>query len=377
MVLPTFSICIPNYNYGRYLRATLESVLAQTYPHYEIIVADNASTDDSVEVVTSFHSDKIRLIRHRYNVGFAHNLDRVTREARHEFLLVLSSDDLMLPHALETYAACIMKYGNGEGQGTRRTCLVLYAATNVIDADGRLLRVGPAMPDVVHTLLGCHQDVRNNQNTITHDGLGTDVGPNAVLAVPNAVDALSGHAVLRAVLTTLTAPGAFCTMAYSRALYDAVEGYASCHSVTPDAYFGHKVLWQNPCVLYVHQPLFAYRVHGHNQQALQVQHAAITLAMDRYLYTLAYKPADLAVIHVPRDGVIKAFIDSTCLHLPFWQLMRGQCPTLARKTYLFGWATYPKVMMRRPMAYVLCVMVVLGPLVPWAGRMLRRILGKT
>lgn len=71
-----FSVCIPNFNYGRYIGATIRSVLEQTYPFYEIVVVDNASTDDSVAVVESLQStsgisDLIRLYRNSSNVGFA------------------------------------------------------------------------------------------------------------------------------------------------------------------------------------------------------------------------------------------------------------------------------------------------------------------
>ena len=58
---PNFSICIPNYNYGKYIGDTLKSVLSQTYQNFEVIVVDNASTDDSLEVVKSFKDDRIKL----------------------------------------------------------------------------------------------------------------------------------------------------------------------------------------------------------------------------------------------------------------------------------------------------------------------------
>ena len=51
---PFFSICIPNYNYARYVGETIQSVLDQSFQDFEVIVADNASTDDSVQVVRSF-----------------------------------------------------------------------------------------------------------------------------------------------------------------------------------------------------------------------------------------------------------------------------------------------------------------------------------
>ena len=56
-----FSICIPNYNYERYLGRTIQSILAQDYQDFEILVSDNASTDGSVTLVQSFHDPRIQL----------------------------------------------------------------------------------------------------------------------------------------------------------------------------------------------------------------------------------------------------------------------------------------------------------------------------
>ena len=60
---PSFSICIPNYNYAQYIGQTIESVLNQTYQNFEIIVVDNASTDNSVEVVKAFIDPRIKLYK--------------------------------------------------------------------------------------------------------------------------------------------------------------------------------------------------------------------------------------------------------------------------------------------------------------------------
>src|SRR5262245_7849518 len=86
---PLFSVCIPNYNYAKYIGETIQSVLDQRFQNFEIIVADNASTDGSVKVVEAFRSPKINIIQNRYNVGFSPNLDRATERARGEHLILL------------------------------------------------------------------------------------------------------------------------------------------------------------------------------------------------------------------------------------------------------------------------------------------------
>ena len=88
-----FSICIPNYNYGRYIGETIRSALDQ-HAEVEVLVADNASTDDSVAVVESVGDARVHLRRNSWNVGFAGNLDRACAGATGDRMILLSSDDL-------------------------------------------------------------------------------------------------------------------------------------------------------------------------------------------------------------------------------------------------------------------------------------------
>ena len=98
-----FSICIPNYNYARYLGQTIQSVLDQQDVEFELLVSDNASTDNSVAIVHGFADSRIRLKVNACNVGFAGNLDRVAEMATGDYMIMLSSDDIMHPRALSTY----------------------------------------------------------------------------------------------------------------------------------------------------------------------------------------------------------------------------------------------------------------------------------
>ena len=95
---PLVSVVIPNYNHARFLRATLDSVLAQTYAHYEILVVDDGSTDDSEAVVRGF-GGRVRYLPQK-NAGVSHARNRGIREARGEYIALLDADDLWHPTKL-------------------------------------------------------------------------------------------------------------------------------------------------------------------------------------------------------------------------------------------------------------------------------------
>ena len=72
---PRVSVCIPAYNYARYLPAAIDSVLAQEYGDYELIVVDNASEDETPAVLARY-GDRIRAERNERNVGLFGNFAR-------------------------------------------------------------------------------------------------------------------------------------------------------------------------------------------------------------------------------------------------------------------------------------------------------------
>jgi len=94
----SISVVIPTYNYGRYLREAIDSVLAQTYAPLEVIVVDDGSTDDTPEVLASY-GDRIHAIRQQNGgVGSARNAG--VAAARGEYIAFLDSDDIWLPEKL-------------------------------------------------------------------------------------------------------------------------------------------------------------------------------------------------------------------------------------------------------------------------------------
>src|SRR3972149_3665070 len=99
--MPKVSVCIPSYNHARYIGASIESVLAQSFEDWELVIVDNFSTDDTQAVVKSFRDPRIRSYASDRNVGLVRNWNRCVSLARGEYVGILPADDIYLPRMLE------------------------------------------------------------------------------------------------------------------------------------------------------------------------------------------------------------------------------------------------------------------------------------
>ncbi len=104
MTGPLFSIVIPTYNRSDLVRQAIQSVLNQTFEDFEIVVSDNCSNDDTPDVVRSFSDPRVRYVRTVEHTVIADNWEFARRQARGEFLLMLSDDDALIGNALESFA---------------------------------------------------------------------------------------------------------------------------------------------------------------------------------------------------------------------------------------------------------------------------------
>jgi glycosyltransferase involved in cell wall biosynthesis len=102
---PLVSICVPAYNAERWLAEALESALRQTFSAFELVVADNASTDATVEIARSFGDPRIRVETAARTIGAVANHNRAIRLAQGALLKFLHADDLLLPDCLEDMVA--------------------------------------------------------------------------------------------------------------------------------------------------------------------------------------------------------------------------------------------------------------------------------
>lgn len=100
---PMFSIIMANYNRAEYIGQAVESVLNQTFKDWELIIVEDCSTDNSLEIINRYLDDKrIRLIQHEHNRGYTAALKTGIANVRSEYFGILDSDDCLMPHAIAT-----------------------------------------------------------------------------------------------------------------------------------------------------------------------------------------------------------------------------------------------------------------------------------
>jgi glycosyltransferase involved in cell wall biosynthesis len=97
---PLVSICVPVYNREKHLKASLDSILAQTYKNIEIILVDNCSTDNSPQIAKSYGT-RLKYFRNEKNLGACGNLNRCVELSGSEYVAIYHSDDVYMPDIIE------------------------------------------------------------------------------------------------------------------------------------------------------------------------------------------------------------------------------------------------------------------------------------
>ena len=100
---PLVSIITPNYNCGKFIALTIESVLAQTYTNWEMLIQDDCSTDNSFEIALEYakKDHRVKVFRNEKNSGAAITRNNAIEIAQGKYLAFLDSDDIWFPEKLE------------------------------------------------------------------------------------------------------------------------------------------------------------------------------------------------------------------------------------------------------------------------------------
>ena len=129
---PRVSVGLPVYNGERYLALAIESILAQTFGDFELIIGDNASTDGTEEICRRFAAadKRIRYLRHPTNIGGGRNFNEVYYQGRAPYFRWAAHDDL---HAPEYLARCV------DALDADSSLVACHTHVRFIDAEGRAI----------------------------------------------------------------------------------------------------------------------------------------------------------------------------------------------------------------------------------------------
>ncbi len=127
MLEPKVSVCIPTFNRCRLLRESVQSVLSQSFEDFELVVIDDASTDDTPGVVTSFRDRRLRYVRHERNIGLQANFNQCLRTGQGEFVIIFHDDDVMLGDLLAR---------EWEVLDSAPDIVLVHCAAQLLDEDG-------------------------------------------------------------------------------------------------------------------------------------------------------------------------------------------------------------------------------------------------
>lgn len=130
MEQPLVSIVVVSYNHSKYIRENLDSIKAQTYPNIELIVADDASKDNSVEIFESWLAENNYPAKknfHQQNTGLATTLNECTDMISGKYVKMIAADDYMHPEAIEKCVAKLEELGEEYG--------MVFTDTYAVDGD--------------------------------------------------------------------------------------------------------------------------------------------------------------------------------------------------------------------------------------------------
>ncbi|HQD08740.1 MAG TPA: glycosyltransferase [Flavihumibacter sp.] len=146
---PLISVVMPAYNAAQYILESIESVLSQSYRHFELLVIDDGSTDNTADIIRSVNDDRIKLVANDQNHGIIFTLNRGIALANGKYIARLDSDDLAMPTRFEKQVRFMEENPKAGACGTY---------FKVIDKEGKTLQQVkfPSAPRDAKTYLLLH-----------------------------------------------------------------------------------------------------------------------------------------------------------------------------------------------------------------------------
>lgn len=171
---PFISIAIASYNYGRYLDRAIQAIARQKFKDFEVVYLDDASTDDSVEIIqkiiVSYPDIQIRLIQNRVNEGILKSKTKLIKECRGEYVMLCDADDWMADDCLEVLAE------TAKTEGADR---VVCEVTD-IDEEGRCLQIQDIPQEPSRWLWNLNHGCLYRRSILTDNSIAIQFEPDDV-----------------------------------------------------------------------------------------------------------------------------------------------------------------------------------------------------
>ncbi|EDM45371.1 TuaG [unidentified eubacterium SCB49] len=168
---PLVSIITPLYNAAPFIEKTIQSVLDQTYSNWELLIVDDASTDNGLQIVRDFFGNdpRIKFYPNTINKGAAHCRNQATSEATGDYIAFLDSDDLWHKNKLEKQLKFMQKHD----------CDVSFTSYLQIDQNGNLLgRQVQAIKTLPYKKQHKNNYIGNLTGMYNANSLGKIIAPN-------------------------------------------------------------------------------------------------------------------------------------------------------------------------------------------------------
>jgi glycosyltransferase involved in cell wall biosynthesis len=128
---PLVSICIPVFNGENFIKDCLDSVISQSNKNFEIIVIDNNSVDNTLQIVKSYNDPRIKIYSNEKNIGALNNFTKCIELASAEYFVMIPHDDVMQQNFIDEMSTILNK---------NKEVGIVYAGVNYIDEDKNIIK---------------------------------------------------------------------------------------------------------------------------------------------------------------------------------------------------------------------------------------------
>jgi glycosyltransferase involved in cell wall biosynthesis len=325
----------------------MQSAVSQTYADYEVVIADNASTDASTEILEQYKKQykQVDYKINSCNVGFAGNLDECGRMATGDWMIMLSSDDIITENALSEYDKLIGYLKNTDEMAN----FVISSTFEKIGADDEFIEyLGPANSSVWKKE---HID----------EALSKFMGCN--------VYKINASDLLNVCMQKFYNPFNFAATCYPAQVYKNVGGYSGSRMMNPDKWFHWKLLTKVNTAYIIDKPLFKYRWHTNNQTALLSKSGALKFWVDEYRNSFEADEPMLNKAKLTKNDMASAFITHIVKYIYLSIIDKDKF--MAKRLFYFALSCYPEYLKKSIHYYSLKVLVNLFPLSPFVVKVLR------